>query len=852
MKNKVINKFKENKWVILSFFFSLIVVCGIYIIKKIAPFGKNSMLDVDFYHQYGPLLNELTDRIKGGESLLYSFNTGLGVPFYRNFLNYLSSPFNIVLLFFKKENIVMAYSIIIGLKMMTSSLTMSYFLKNSFKKNGPLISVFGVLYAFSGYFCAYYWNIMWLDGMVFLPIIMYGINKIVDEEKPLLYIISLAVMLFANYFIGYMICIFSVLYFLGIFIYRKNFKIKNILKKSLMFFIASLLAGALVAFLLLPLFYSLKSISATKDVFPDVSSSFAITKYIFNHLTGVNRTVFASDKLPLPNVYPGMLCLPLILIMLINKKINIRFKIISVLTILFFFFCFNINTIDFIWHAFHVPNDLPYRYSFLYTFCLIVIAYYSLLRIKDVNLLKISISFGLIIILVLLSIKLDFENIDEKRAIICIMLLTLYYIVVCFYKYSSNICSYLLILLAIIESIYGISINWNIDHDIKNFMSDKKPIMKLINDIKKDDNDFYRIEKTNYLTLNDGAWYDYYGVSTFSSMAYESTSKSQRMLGMAGNNINSYYYKEFQSPVYNTIFNVKYIIGHNPNNEFYITSNKDDGNNVSYYKYSSSVGYLTGDLRKVKLIEYEPFKNQEVLVKKISNVDNIYKKVNIKEVDDGTITKNADNSYYYNANKGSNKIELILDNKKHDNIYLYIKANDLGSFDVENNYYSITSDEYYVLDIGKYDSDDVKVTLNLKEEKSGYLNFYAYYINKDKFSLFYKNIKDNMLKVDKYSDTYISGEVNAKESKDLFLNISYDEGWSVLVDGKKEKLEKALDSYMTLKIKKGKHKIELIYYPKYMKEGLVITGIGYVIIFIYILLKTNKKAKNIKKDEFIV
>ena len=34
-------------------------------------------------------------------------------------------------------------------------------------------------------------------------------------------------------------------------------------------------------------------------------------------------------------------------------------------------------------------------------------------------------------------------------------------------------------------------------------------------DIKKDDNGLYRMEKTDYLTLNDGAWYNYYGQSTF-------------------------------------------------------------------------------------------------------------------------------------------------------------------------------------------------------------------------------------------------------------------------------------------------------------------------------------------------
>ena len=121
MKNKLSNFLKENRWLIITFLLSSIIISVIYTFNKIAPFGNNSMLDVDFYHQYGPLLNELYDRVKEGESLLYSFNTGGGIPFYRNFLNYLSSPFNIIMFLFKKENIVMAFSVIIALKAIFAS-----------------------------------------------------------------------------------------------------------------------------------------------------------------------------------------------------------------------------------------------------------------------------------------------------------------------------------------------------------------------------------------------------------------------------------------------------------------------------------------------------------------------------------------------------------------------------------------------------------------------------------------------------------------------------------------------------------------------------------------------------------
>lgn len=857
MKDKIMKYIKDNKWILFTFLISSVVISIIYILQKIAPYGNNSMLDVDFYHQYGPLLNELYDRIKSGETLLYSFNTGGGIPFYRNFLNYLSSPFNIVLFFFRKENIVMAFSIVIALKTIFSATFMSYYLKKTFKKDGILTSIFGILYTFSGYFCAYYWNIMWLDGMVFLPIIMLGINKIIDEENPFTYVISLAIMLFANYFIGYMICIFSVFYFLGYFLYRKNFKIKNILKKFIMFGISSILAAGLVAFLLLPLFSSLSSISATKDTFPTLTSNFSISDYIFNHVTGVNRTVFASDVLPLPNVYSGMLTISLILLLFFNKKINLRFKIISITSLLFFFLSFNINRIDFIWHAFHVPNDLPWRYSFIYVFVLITLGYYSMLRIKDVSIFRLSLSFGIIFIMVLLASKTGFENLDDSKVIMSLIILLMYYVLMIIIKNNKSnkiIVYFIFTLIAMFECVYGINANWNIDHDISNFMSDKKTYQSLIKNIKKDDNGLYRIEKTDYLTLNDGAWYDYNGISTFTSMAYEDVAKFQRMIGMAGNDINSYYYKYYQTPVYNTMFNVKYILGNYIKNDYYVPIAKEESVNAIGYNYSSSIAYVVNkDVKDYELISYMPFLNQSNFVTLSTGVNDIFTPVEVDSILNTTITNtdiknNLNGEFNYKMNDGISEIIINLNNEDNKNAYLYIGGNKVNGFYVNDSYYSITSDEYYIVDTGKLDTSTIEIKIDLDDSEDGILKFYAYNLNEEAFDKFYKEITDEMLEVTKYSDTLIEGNVDVKKNNLMFTSIAYDESWKVLVDGKEVKTKKLANAYLGFNIKKGNHHIKMVYYPKYMKQGLIISMISLFTLIGYIIYKN----KTIKKDKFIV
>ena len=853
MIEKIKKNITNNKWIYITFLISTIIISVIYTLSKIAPFGNNSMLDVDFYHQYGPLLNELYDRVKEGSSLLYSFNTGGGLPFYRNFLNYLSSPFNIVLFLFKKENIVMAFSCIIGLKVIFASGMMSIYLKKTFKKDGVLLTIFSVLYAFSGYFCSYYWNIMWLDGMVFLPLIMLGINKLVDDEKPIFYTVFLSIMLIANYFIAYMICIFAVMYFFGYLFYRYGFSLKKTYKKIILFILFSILAAALVSFALIPLYKALSSISATSDSFPELTLQFKFHELLFNHLTGVNRTVFASDELPLPNVYAGLLTFTGVILFFINKKINIRAKLLAFLILLIFVLSFNLNSLDFIWHAFHVPNDLPWRYSFIYVFIFITIGYYGILRIKDLKKSSVFASSFISLIIILLAYKFSFKNIDFDRTIINIIFVLLYLLIFLFTQFkkiNKKIIYALIIIFVSAECIYGIDYNWNIDHDIATFMSDKNTYEKLISETTSKDNDLYRMEKTDYLTLNDAAWYNYKGISTFTSMAYESVSKFQRKLGLSGNNINSYYYKYYNTPIYNTMFDIKYLMGSYIENPYYSYLKTDGKVDLIKYNYSSSLLY--GVDKKIKGYypeEYNPFKNQSDFVSLTTNTTDIYTDVLVKNVIGGEITpsdfkNNSNGEFNYILDDGQDSITFMLDNKVNQNIYLYINGSNVNGFEVDDKYYSITSDEYYTVDVGTKEIGDVKVKINFKDNNDdGIIKFYAYAIDDEKFKEFYNEINKNILKVTSYSDTLIEGDVTLKSDKVMLSTIAYDTGWKVYVDGKSVDTYKIADSYLAFDIKKGSHKIKLVYYPDGMKLGVITSFISLAIIFIYAIF-SDKKQKN--------
>ena len=148
MKSKILNKIRTNKLYVCTFIIGVIIISILYKLNNTTPFGDRSLLCVDFYHQYGPMLGELYDHLHGSGNFIYSFNQAMGLPFFRNFLNYLSSPFNILILLFPRKGLLTSYSVIIGIKAVFSCFNMVYYLSKKFKTKELFLIPLGIIYAF--------------------------------------------------------------------------------------------------------------------------------------------------------------------------------------------------------------------------------------------------------------------------------------------------------------------------------------------------------------------------------------------------------------------------------------------------------------------------------------------------------------------------------------------------------------------------------------------------------------------------------------------------------------------------------------------------------------------------------
>ena len=366
----------------LAFAIPCVGMLFVMLISGYEPFGDYSMLYSDMYHQYYPFFVAFRNALREGKGLLYTWSVGLGMDYLGLIAYYLASPLNLLGVLVPESLLLEYFSLLMPIKLGFAGLFFAIFLKHLFGRNDISVSVFGGFYGLCAWALGFQWNIMWLDTFALLPLVALGTVQLLQEKKFVLYTISLFFSVFANYYIGMFTCIFVFLLF---FVYQicrwggwKKFA-GDLLRIALF----SILAIGMTAILELPAFGALQSTQSAVNKFPTTFRLNIAKEHNIRGLLDAMRQVAGNMggaiepnfKEGLPNVYCGIISVFLMMLYLLAKHVRLRDKICAVVLLLFFNASFIIRQLDYIWHGFHFTNMIPYRFSFLYSFVVLYMAY---------------------------------------------------------------------------------------------------------------------------------------------------------------------------------------------------------------------------------------------------------------------------------------------------------------------------------------------------------------------------------------------------------------------------------------------------------------------------------------------
>lgn len=582
---------KEYGYIGLAMFIPAVLFFLIYLARGLYPFGDGTVLVLDLNGQYVYFFEALKNTVLEGGSMLYTWSRALGGEFLGMYSYYLASPLSYLICLFPDTKTQEFLLIMFMIKAALCGGTMGFYLhKHSRNKNKLTVIAFSILYAMSAYCVVQQNNTMWIDAVMWLPLVTYGIEQLVKYGKYKLFVIFLALTLASNFYIGYMVCIFVFLYF---FFYHLAYKDNNVnnpclekshFGKSLVRIGAfSVIAIGIAAVIVLGAYYSL---GFGKNEFSDPSWDIFLRIDFFDVLFKLLPSSYDTVRIDgLPFIYCGLLTVVLAPLFFCSKKFTTREKIVSGVFLLIFVLSFMISVVDLVWHGFQKPQWLNNRYSFMFCFFLVFLAFRAFDEIEEISAKSLAcvsafIFFFVVILqnfadaykdkLVALSYgpKEDKFQVHEFATIILtIVCLVIYICIIAVMKRAKNrdLVSAILVGVICVEVFLSGLCNINdLDEDVgyteyhkyNDFQTIYRPVTETL--FEEYDTSFYRSEKTFHRKINDNMALSIRGLSNSTSTLNRSTINFLRMMGYYSTSHKSQYMGG--NAVNDSLLGVKYII----------------------------------------------------------------------------------------------------------------------------------------------------------------------------------------------------------------------------------------------------------------------------------------------------
>ena len=843
---------------------------------KFKESGDNQFLVVDLWHQYYPFFRVLREKLLTGGSFLYSWQNGIGTNFLSLISYYAASPLNWVSVFFDDEHIRECLMYLLAAKIGFCGAFFSCFLRYAYKRRDLSIVIFSVIFALCSYSLGYYWNVMWFDTIALFPLVMLGVTAMCRERKWKLYTAALALSLISNYYVGFFTCIFTIFMFAAAAVIEWD-GFKKFFKKLWLIVRSSVIGIGLGAFMLLPSYLALKLTYSANNTFPAEVRWAEKWQDIFANLISYSEPTFKEG---LPNFACGMLAVTLFGVFLFSAGIKIREKIASVLMLALIAVSCNMNQLNYIWHGFHVTNQLPYRFAFIFSFVLAAAAYraYDVMTEKGIKLYQLPmlvIAPCAVFYMCYLSDKdteegFSFSNAALKSSLIITAVYILIFICVKLMPLKDKNVFRAVINVAVAAAVITemsknavIGVQTVGTSDYNSYPSYNVEVQKVLEVMReRDRSKFYRTEMTGTYTLNDSSLYGYNGLSQFSSSANVSVTRYFQRLGLYGSEAGNRFYYRTGTPVANSLLGLKYVVAKlgplRNSSAFLEPVCSVDPVNLYENKYSLSLGFMM-DPSILDIPDspgMNPFEYQNSVMKKASGLDiSLFTAQPVKMVsyDNVEVDKSSYGEYFFGVVDAEAEAKTTYDFDGVDGAYLYgyVRGNGVDSISVtcdgESADASVSSNGYSIAfpmgegQGGSTASAELKYS---SDTRSGNYSFVVYALDKEAFTDVYSRLADEQLNITEFSDTKIKGDINVKDYGVMYFSIPYEKGWSVYVDGKKTDTFPVLDAMLGIKADAGRHEIVLKYSPDGFAVGLIVSGGSLLLFILFAYLDSRKKKKS--------
>lgn len=865
------NKKEKSKIIFLSGLITLLIILCIYAFSGFAPFGTKTLAVMDANIQYIDFFSYLKSVIAGKNSITYSFGKTLGGSNVAVFSYYLSSPFNLLLLFFSNANLYTFFNIVVALKLTLASIAFAYFITNRFEASYKDNSILFILLSCGYGLCQYSFfqasNIMWLDGMYMLPFMLLQVYYIVQGKKNWNLSIAVGLAIIFNWYIAGISCVFTGIWFLlecCLYAVENKMTFIQFIKTGIRYVFAMILGVMVSAVLFLPTIGALTNGPRGSLSLRDILDF----SFVGNMLSVIPKYSYGADSmLGYPALFCGGLAIVLALSVFFNSRIKVKVRTVLGIFLVGIILCLYWHPLYLVFSLFKSVTSYNYRYSFLIEFFILFLAAYNCVYTKEKNnIMKtgvVAIVFSVLNI-VLTRHYTHQEKIYAYLTVSMIIVLTSLYIssqLITKQKTKQILLVVLLIAGSIDLGINSTLLANSLSMDILNYKSYRKNQEKIINNIKIDDNSNYRITQTSNRTTYECNLNNDYDMQTKNmfglyegnltanydeplSYGYKSTSGyTSSPDGTQLDFLNKCGYPTYADclTVTNTsmlgidsLLGVKYVLtSENYTGLVKKNNTKLNGKYTYTNPYYMPLAFTCTNFDAIKYEEgyLNPFDYQNLLFKQLFNTSkDIYKpvKYSVTKKDDSNTeinlnTSNYKNMVYYGSIPWTSGSQSYVYNGK-DMITKYACWLSPTVFHIET------------------DNSNTKLRVESADSNFNYDNAQFYALNLSVLDECAKTARKNEVNISMKNGA-IDTTVKA-EDKDsyLYLSVPVDDCWDVLVNNEKAEVKSFGDCLYAIKLHSGTNKITMRYHTKHQKLGIGLTA-GAILFIIVSAIYRKKYCK---------
>lgn len=858
--------FGERKYLLICFILPAMLMWLIHITLEVYPFGTNSVLVLDLNAQYVYYFQALRDIITEGGSLLYSFRRSLGGEFLGIIGYYVASPFSVIMALFPETMITEALLVMFLLKTGLCGLTFGIYIESTRKRNRPLTVLFSTMYALCAYAVVMQHNTMWIDNLIWLPLILLGVENLMKKGKYKMFVITLALAIMSNFYIGYMTCIFVALYFFYCY-YSMDPEERNPLgvkfhlpRKVLQIGIFAIIAVLISA---VYIWSSYQALTFGKTEF--TNPSFKFTQR-FDFLDLLSKMYFGSYDTVRPEgwpfLYTGMLTVILMPLFFFIKKIKVREKLATLILCLVMVFSFNTNTIDIIWHGMQKPNWLNYRYAFMLCFVLLVMAYKAFENIREIGYRGVLISGGVATALLFVMQKLEYENLPDLVAVWASLGFIILYVLMLRAATSptkaTRKTAVLVLAIAVSFEMYagGLANLVALDKDVvisertgfRDHMDKLSPAVDLV---KEKDPGFYRMEKLTHRKTNDNMALGIYGVSNSTSTLNAKVIDLLADFGLASKSHWSKYMGG--TPVFDSLFGIKYLIAANNEDasDLYEYRYGTNDTKVSIYENPYAMSIASGvnealanlNLQSAKSPYHSPFQRMNATVGAMLGDETsveLFKMIPANSIDYAGCTQSSLVSEYKFTrldNEQAATVTIKFTTPNDELVYMYIPTESAQECQLSVN--GLSKGTYYgnetfrIVEIGTFEEgEEVTVVLNMQKKYLQIANNVEYFatLDLDACREILPKLQTSSFNIDYHTEDTLRGTIHILPGQELvYTSIPYDEGWKIIANGQEIEMIEILGGLMAFRLDAGSYNLELKYRPDCAVYGIMISAGGVVL-----------------------